>query len=280
MNDSPLHLREFPFRLLSWLPGCYLIYLIWLRHLLERLGCDGTLSIWRDVYQEYDDGMLLQILSAGWIVDAQDVGVEYKERIDALFLRYFPVPIEGVSKESARQFVDNMPPIKQIKQTFNSPNVWKSMTAYEALHLKFDALALLAERLLRLYGKQGELIAYDILGEERVIAGGGKTGSITEFISDFISEPKEPNLFTAGLRMEIGDASEREVVLNVKECEWARYFRERHPQVGYLMACSTDEIAYRAFNKNLRMQRTLTLMEGAEQCDFRIYPVGDAVGSD
>jgi hypothetical protein len=32
--------------------------------------------------------------------------------------------------------------------------------------------------------------------------------------------------------------------------------------LGYLMACSTDEAAYRAFNDTLRLQRTSTSMEG------------------
>jgi len=205
----------------------------------------------------------------------QAKGGEAEQKIAALFSSYFPDPIQGVSKISARQLVEEMPPVKQIKQTFQSLSVWKSMTAYEVLHLKFDARALLAESLIRLHGKQGELIAYDVLREERRITGGGRTGSVAEFISDFISEPETPNLFTAGLRVDWVQVSELEVVLNVKECEWARYFQERHPQVGYLMACSTDEVAYRAFNKDIRMQRTATLMEGGEVCDFRIYTVSD-----
>jgi predicted hydrocarbon binding protein len=98
---------------------------------------------------------------------------------------------------------------------------------------------------------------------------------VAEFISGFIAEPKEANLFTAGLEYEIIHASDREIVLHIKKCEWARYFHERHPQVGYLLACSTDEAAYRAFNCNLRMQRTTTLMEGGEVCDFKIYEAGN-----
>jgi len=39
------------------------------------------------------------------------------------------------------------------------------------------------------------------------------------------------------------------------------------------MACSTDEAAYKAYNPSLRLQRTGTLMEGYDQCDFRIYAV-------
>ena len=121
------------------------------------------------------------------------------------------------------------------------------------------------------------MIAYDVLREERIRAGRGKTGGIADFIADFTSEPEEANLFTAGLEIERVHASEREVVLHIKECEWARYFQERHPQVGYLIACSTDEVAYRAFNESLRMQRTSTLMEGGKVCDFRIYAIGEAL---
>jgi predicted ArsR family transcriptional regulator len=39
------------------------------------------------------------------------------------------------------------------------------------------------------------------------------------------------------------------------------------------MACSTDEAAYKAFNPSLRLQRTETIMEGSDKCDFRIFAV-------
>jgi hypothetical protein len=60
-------------------------------------------------------------------------------------------------------------------------------------------------------------------------------------------------------------------VTRVVECEWARYFLEHHPGVGYLLACSLDNAAYRSFNNRLRLQRTSTLMEGGTACDFRVY---------
>jgi hypothetical protein len=279
MNNTRCSKRVFPFRLASWLPICYASYLHWLSHLLERLGHDCTLSVWQNVYQDYDDELLLQILRTGWNDVAQDESVDVEESITELISRFFPVAIEGISQETARQLVEKMPPINQVKQTFPSLNVWRETTAYEALHLGFDGFALLAEALTRFHGKQGELIAYDVLRDGRIKAGGGKTGSVAEFMADCTSEPEEANIFTAGLEIENVHASEREVVQNVKECEWARYFQERHPRVGYLMACSTDEADYRAFNKHLRMQRTSTLMEGGKACDFRIYAVGEALDS-
>jgi hypothetical protein len=231
--------------------------------------------MWQDVYQDYDDDLLLQILKTGWNDIAQDETMDVEESIAELFPRFFPFSIEGISKEEARQLVEKMPPIKQIKQSFPSLNVVKETTAYEVLHLRFDGFALLTKALIRLHGKQGELIAYDLQREGRIEVGGGKTGSVSEFIADFTSEPEEANLFTAGLERETVNLSKREVLIHIKECEWARYFQERHPQVGYLIACSTDEIAYKSFNQNLRMQRTSTLMEGGKVCDFRIYAIDE-----
>jgi hypothetical protein len=151
--------------------------------------------------------------------------------------------------------------------------VEKEITAYHALHIRFDGLAYLAESLIEKYGKQGEFIVYDLVREGRLASSQGETCSVEEFIEDFTSESDTPNLFTAGLEFEVISKSDREAVVDIQECEWARYFQERHPRVGYLMACSTDEVAYKGFNPSLRLQRTGTIMEGNEKCDFRIYAV-------
>ena len=170
----------------------------------------------------HEDTLLTQILSTGWKDTPPAEAVDVEKSIDELFPKYFEGVVEGVGQEDARRLVDLMPPIMQIRQTFSSLNVWKDTTAYEALHLRFDGIARLCEGLIRWHGKQGELIAYELLRESRISAGGGKTGSVAEFMADFIAEPEETNLFTAGLKIEIVRASEREVVLNVKECAWAR----------------------------------------------------------
>ena len=80
-------------------------------------------------------------------------------------------------------------------------------------------------------------------------------------------------MHTAGLEAELVSANDTEVLTHTKECEWVRYYRDRHPRVGYLMCCSTDAAAYRAINARLRLQRTATLMEGDSHCDFRVYAV-------
>jgi len=108
------------------------------------------------------------------------------------------------------------------------------------LHLRYDGLACFAEALIDRYGKQDEFIIYDLMKEERLASSQGYPGSVEDFIKNFTSEVKTPNLFTAGLEMEVISKSEREAFMVVRECEWARYYQERHPRVGHLMACSTD----------------------------------------
>jgi hypothetical protein len=240
------------------------------------LGHDCTLSAWQTVYQGYDDELLLRILSGGWSDVAQDQSVDLQASIARLVAAYFPLAIEGVSPGEARLLAEEMPPISQIRHTFPSLSVQRETTTYEALHLFFDGPAKLTEALIQSHGKQGELIAYDLVREGRIKRMGGATGSVSDFMAGFFSAPQEADMYTAGLEEECVRRSDQEVVVHIKECEWARYFRERHPQVGYLMACSTDEAAYRSFNESLRLQRTSTLMEGGKVCDFRVFAAGRA----
>jgi hypothetical protein len=269
MNDLPQNQKVFSFKLAPWLLVCYRSYLRWLRGLLERLGHVAALAAWEEACQAAEDDLLRQVLCSGWIEAPEATNVEAS--LDALWPRFFPAAIEGLGQEEARRWVEKLPPIQQIRQTLSSLNVIKHVTAEEALHLRLHGAARLCEALISLHGKQGELIAYDLLREGRILAGGGRTGSVAEFIADFIAEPEEANLFSIGLQFELVRATEDEVVLHVRECAWARYFQAHHPTVGYLVACSTDEADYCAFNANLRMQRTSTRMEGGEVCDFRIY---------
>lgn len=274
MNEIPITQRVFPFSLAAWYMALYASYLYWLRHLLDRLGSECALSIWQQVCQHDDDGLTLQVLGTGWEDVEQELGFDVDGSIAALLRELFPTPIEGVTPEQARLLVEKIPPFPQVRQTFPSMDVWKEITAYEALHLSLEGPALLTEALLRSHGKQGELIAYDVLRQERIWTIGGQTARLSDFIAQFTAGPEDESLFTAGLEKEIVRVSEQEMLVHITGCEWARYFQERHPQVGYLVACSTDETAYRELNKTIRLQRTSTLMEGGKFCDFRIYKTG------
>jgi hypothetical protein len=273
MSDQPNPHLVFPFKMAAWLPTCYASYLRWLRGLLERLGRAAALAAWEEACLVGEDGLLCQVLSSGWNEVARPEVANVEASLGALWPRFFATAVEGVGQGEARRLVERMAPIQQIRQTLPSLNVIKHVTAEEALHLRLHGAARLCEALIRRHGKQGELIAYDLLRQGRILARGGQAGSVAEFIADFIAEPQEPDLFTVGLKTELVSASEDEVVLLVRDCAWARYFHTHHPSVGYLVACSTDDAAYRAFNANLRMQRTTKLMDDGKVCDFRIYSV-------
>ncbi len=271
MDTVPCPKRHFPFRINF--VSFYATYLRWLRHLSERLGYQNTLSIWKNTFGDYDDKFTMSILSSGWQKGDSDDTNQLEAKAEALIEEFFPPSGSALSRIELRNILEETPPIKQIKQLFSTHTIEKESTTYEALHLRFDGLACLAEALIDNFGKQGEFILYDLVLEERLASSQGYTGRVEDFIKNFTSEVKTPNLFTAGLEMEVISKSEREAFMVVRECEWARYYKERHPRVGYLMACSTDEAAYKAFNPSLRLQRTETIMEGSDKCDFRIFAV-------
>ncbi|MCI5210018.1 MAG: hypothetical protein D3910_14750 [Candidatus Electrothrix sp. ATG2] len=91
--------------------------------------------------------------------------------------------------------------------------------------------------------------------------------SVADFMRDFDEQLKKPEIYAAGLDVEIMIATANEHVCRVvTHCEWARYFMERHPSVAF----------GRGYNKNIRMQRKTTIMEGGSECDFRWYSVKQA----
>jgi hypothetical protein len=273
IDHIPCPKRRFPYRI-SFLTF-YASYLRWLKHLMERLGDQSILLLWKETFTDYDDQILLNILSSGWHEVETDETHQVEATAEAWIDDFLSSSGFELSSAEVRNIIENTPPITQIKQLFSIKTVEKEISAYDALHIRFDGFACLAEALIDKYGKQGELIIYDLMTEGRLASGQGETGSVEEFIESFTSASDTPNLFTTGLEIEVISKSAREAVAFVRECEWARYFQERHPQVGYLMACSTDEVSYRAFNPSLRLQRTGTIMEGSDQCDFRIYAVAE-----
>jgi hypothetical protein len=256
----------------------YSTYLYWLKHLLERLGRQPTLKIWLTALADYDDQLLNEILATGWqAVEDEDL-FDAQAEIVAALSEIFPAAVDGVSTQEARQLIDSTPPFAQINKHFPSLDVKRDISTYQALHLLFDSLALLTETLIDLHGKQGELIAYDAM-MARWAERQQHTIPVAKFMAGraarFSTQPDEADMFSAGLEVEFIQASETEVVTAVKECEWARYYQEHHPRVGYLLACSLDNAAYKSFNQRIRLQRTSTIMEGGELCDFRVYALDE-----
>lgn len=278
MAHIPCRERTFPLRLQFWLLKMYGEYLLWYRHLIERLGRDATDTVWKAAFSVYPENLVSRLLSSGWEPDP-DADEDSETRTAEHVRRFFPDSIEDVSAQQARTLVESTPPIPHITRQLPSPAMIRMSTTYEALLLLKEGFALLAEFLLDRYGKSGELMVYDILIEE-VDQAGFRPITVEEFVSQrrerFTRTPDILDMHSAGLEVELISSSETEIVTHVKECEWARFYRERHPRVGYLLSCSRDDAAYRAMNPQLRLQRTTTLMEGGDRCDFRIFAAGRA----
>jgi hypothetical protein len=263
--------RTYPLQLEPLWMQTYAGRLHWLKSMLERLGKDATVAVWKNAFTSTEDELLQSILTADWVPYPAD---EASQRTaDGLLDKFFASPVEGITKEEARKLVEMDPCIRMPRERFESLRVQREVTSYETCHLRFDGVARIAEEMLRHLGKEGELVAYDIVRAWRLERSPTEQQETAEILQEWAEFParKERNMFTAGLDLVLVKSSEKEVVMHSKKCEWARYFNEHHPTVGYMVACSTDDVALRASNDSMRMQRTSTIMEGGKVCDFRVY---------
>jgi hypothetical protein len=236
----------------------------WLHWALERLGKDTTLGIWNAAFRKPAGELTQKILASGW---------ESCEPVEHTPISpEFPDVVEGVSREQAVSLIEAAPNLAAIRKRFPDLKVQKLVSAVDSLHIPFDEASRLAEALVARLGKQGELIAYDIVRAQRAFMA-RKPEEVAVFMKNMaasVSSSESRPFHT----FDVIKASDDEFILHVKRCAWAEYFQKHHPSVGYLISCSTDEVAYRTRNPALRMQRTSTLMEGGACCDFRMYSVG------
>jgi hypothetical protein len=249
--------------------------LSWLESMLYRLGKEVTLAIWTEAFRVPDDGSMRTTLAEGWEPYEDDDGQLHW--IDRMIESLFASPVEGVTKAKAHGLVMMEPGIRLSMERHPKLTVKKNVTTYDALHIRLDGMARLAATLQEHLGKEGELIAYDMIRESRIARAraAGPKREPADVLKEWaaFAKAKEPNIFNAGQNVELIKETDSELIIHVTACEWARYFRERHPTVAYLVSCSTDEADLRTVTDGLRMQRTSTIMEGGKVCDFRVYTV-------
>lgn len=274
MSPGSCETRRFTLRLRPLAARVRTGYAFWMRYLVERLGAPAVRQLWSEAFSGYDRELLESILVSGW--SQEDARSSKDDAADAppMLGESLGDKDRGMSRSEAESLIRRTPPLQQLHERFPELDVQRESTAFECLHLYAHGIALLAEALISRYGKQGEFIAYDILLAGRTAMGQRIGGPVAGFFEMIDEESDEPDIYSAGLEAETVTASATEHISRVTECEWARYFREKHPTVGYLVACSTDEAFARGFNETLRLQRTSTLMEGGSECDFRYYSVG------
>ena len=284
-NTLPCRQRSYPIRLAADYCEQYRFRLHWLKYLWERLGREPALTVWdaalrrAEAFPELDE-LTERILAVDWQpLPAQD-HVDIEGSISSSVAELFPVAFEGLDAAKARSMIDAMPPFPALRARFPDLNVTRPITSYETIHLFFHDIAKLAEKLIELHGKRGELIAYDAMlfaqvidQKERLDASAYLQAKHARFQKGF----EDPTIFTAGLERKVVRASDKELVWQVTQCEWARYFRQHHPTVGSIISCTTDHALYGSHNAHIRLQLTSTLMEGHGVCNFRLYSIDDAL---
>ena len=78
--------------------------------------------------------------------------------------------------------------------------------------------------------------------------------------------------FTAGdaLDVELVEKTETTLAFNVTGCRYAKFYKELGvPELGFLLLCGLDYPMTEGFGPDLHFERTQTIMQGADHCDFR-----------
>ena len=72
------------------------------------------------------------------------------------------------------------------------------------------------------------------------------------------------------LRIDVLRATETHFDYNVHRCRYAEAYREMGlGGIGHLLSCNRDGVFCQGYDPRITLERTQTLMEGAEHCDFR-----------
>ncbi len=81
---------------------------------------------------------------------------------------------------------------------------------------------------------------------------------------------KENDLYNNVLTYDIVEETNKALELNITECLWAKTFREADAaDIGYTGVCHGDYAFAPAFNPEMKMIRTKTLMQGHDCCNHR-----------
>lgn len=72
------------------------------------------------------------------------------------------------------------------------------------------------------------------------------------------------------LEIEVVRATAEHFDYNVHRCRYAETYREMGlGKIGHLLSCNRDGVFCQGYDPRIKMQRTQTLMQGADHCDFR-----------
>ena len=66
------------------------------------------------------------------------------------------------------------------------------------------------------------------------------------------------------------EMTSEKISMNVTRCRFVEMYKELGMEdLGYALSCARDFALVEGFNPDIELERTQTLMEGADRCDFR-----------
>jgi len=70
--------------------------------------------------------------------------------------------------------------------------------------------------------------------------------------------------------IDVLEKNESRFFFNVRRCRYAEMYQALGiPELGQILSCNRDYALIEGFNPDVELQRTQTIMEGAQFCDFR-----------
>jgi hypothetical protein len=120
----------------------------------------------------------------------------------------------------------------------------------------------------------------EVMGKEAVL-------SIIKKSVDEVNQSMKPNMMAKSVRgfantlldnktykicleMETLEFTDKVFKVRVRQCLWAKTFRDRNAaDIGYATMCHSDFSSAAAYNPKLKLERTKTLMEGHDYCNHR-----------
>jgi len=72
------------------------------------------------------------------------------------------------------------------------------------------------------------------------------------------------------LTLDLLESTPEKVSMNVTRCRYAEMYQELGmADLGFTLSCGRDFAMVEGFNPKIKLERTQTIMEGADHCDFR-----------
>lgn len=82
------------------------------------------------------------------------------------------------------------------------------------------------------------------------------------------------------LKRDILEKTDSAYNYNIVTCKYANMYKELGlEELGFIFSCGRDGKMFGGFNRNIKFERTQTIMQGAEYCDFRLSLDEDATPS-